>query len=492
MEDLIKQSVFKGVVFSTIQKIGPQPLFMFSEENQFSILDFTRISIKSLSLLIDDKILTEKEKYTNVSEFAIIPFADYKLMGIAYFHFIKKIGKESLVPSTLTLFLEEKNRNFLYNNTHRLKPLILSFIKKLDAKLTEGHTNEENILPFFKKFFMNLLEIEKTPIIKILSPKKLKILLAGLDNSGKTSFLLAMGRKFSELIKIKPTRGANITTLDNFGGTIIFLWDLGGQRVLREGYLKKPHIYLYETDLLFYFIDIQDRSRIEESILYFKEILRKFSEEFTEMPPIIFIFSKGDEDILNTKEIQETIQIIKSKLINECRWKEPIEFYITSIFSIFSILRAFSSGIAKLNPHRELIQHEIRELSMKCKTIISLLLNKEGLVLGDYYSHDSQKILTPNDYQNKILDQELKNILEFTAPQFAIIWKIFSKFKTLKKSEALFNIANFHVLIKGLSINSTQLFLLFLMDDENKRELIDKNLPEFLEKTKEILSTYLS
>ncbi|MHA1763862.1 MAG: ADP-ribosylation factor-like protein, partial [Promethearchaeota archaeon] len=269
--------------------------------------------------------------------------------------------------------------------------------------------------------------------------------------------------------------------------------DLGGQRTLREGYLKKPQIYLYETDLLFYFIDIQDRSRIEESILYFKEILKKMYEELNEIPPILFILSKGDEDIINTKEIKENIKIIKSKLINECQWERPIEFHITSIFSIFTILRAFSSGITKLSPYRELIQQELKKLSIKSGTSISLLLNNEGLVLADYYSHDSKKILSIiNEKNENMLDQELKDILEFTAPQFAIIWKIFSKFKNLKKNEALFNIANFYVLIKELSINNTRLFLLFLLDDEKKINFIDKNLPEFLEKSRDILSTYLT
>ncbi|MHA1764389.1 MAG: hypothetical protein ACTSYC_11645, partial [Promethearchaeota archaeon] len=168
MEDLLKQSVFKGVVFTTIQETGPQPMFMFSEDDQFSILEFTQISIKSLSLLIDDTIIMEKEKYENMNEFAIIPFADYKLMGVSCFHFIKKLGKERLVPSTLTLFVVEKNRNFLYNNINRLKPLILNFIEQLDRNLLEGSISEEKTLPLFENFFEKLLEIEKTPTAKIL------------------------------------------------------------------------------------------------------------------------------------------------------------------------------------------------------------------------------------------------------------------------------------------------------------------------------------
>ena len=95
----------------------------------------------------------------------------------------------------------------------------------------------------------------------------MKILFAGLDDSGKTSFLLSVDRKYSKLIGLKPTTGASIKSIEALGATI-FLWDLGGQLTFRKKYINRAEIYLYEADLLFYFIDIRNKIRFDESIEY--------------------------------------------------------------------------------------------------------------------------------------------------------------------------------------------------------------------------------
>lgn len=492
MEEILQKSVFSGIVFSTFQDLGPQPIYMYSKRARLSILEYTQISIKSLSLLIDDKIIMEKERFVNMSHFAILPFPDLKLMALSFFHFIEKIENKTLIPSSLTLFIDEKNRNFLYNNINRIKPIILTFINNLDAQLSTGIKTEEEIKIHFEAFFNSLLEMEKKPIMKIIEPRKLKILFAGLDNSGKTSFLLALDRKFSKLIGLKPTRGASISTLETFGRTIIFLWDLAGQSSSREGYLNKPQVYLYETDLLFYFIDIQDRKRIIESINYLNEILNKISEEFIQKPPIIYILSKGDSDILNLHNINENIRLIKEKLIKTIGLKEEPVFYVTSIFSIFTILRAFSSGISKLSPNREVIQEHLKQISTKSKVFISMLLNNDGLVLADYYYSKLQNLFKKFKNENKTLDQEFKDVLEFTAPEFAFIWKIFSKFKTLKKDDAVFKIADFIIYIRGIQIADSPMFLMCLLDDEDNIQKIKENLPQFLDKTTNLLIKYMN
>ena len=83
----------------------------------------------------------------------------------------------------------------------------------------------------------------------------MKILMCGLDDAGKTSFLLSVDRKYSKLIGLKPTLGAEVSSIEAFGSSI-FLWDLGGQQSSREKYINKAQIYLYETDLLFFFIEV--------------------------------------------------------------------------------------------------------------------------------------------------------------------------------------------------------------------------------------------
>ncbi|GAG83070.1 unnamed protein product, partial [marine sediment metagenome] len=178
----------------------------------------------------------------------------------------------------------------------------------------------------FNGFLKKIITIEKTPSTPISSQRKMKILFAGLDNSGKTSFLLSVDRKFSKLIGLSPTRGADVISIEALGATI-FLWDLGGQKKYHEKYLNKAQIYLFEADLLFYFIDIRDKDRFEESIEYLNK-MKKALSDLEQNTPIIYVLTKGDSDIIKSKEIKSNIKTITSQL-TKLSHDGPPEIYIT-------------------------------------------------------------------------------------------------------------------------------------------------------------------
>jgi signal recognition particle receptor subunit beta len=310
----------------------------------------------------------------------------------------------------------------------------------------------------------------------------MKILFAGLDNSGKTSFLLSVDRKYSKLIGLKPTTGASIKSIETLGATI-FLWDLGGQKRFREKYIDKAGIYLYEADLLFYFIDIKDKARFDESFEYLQN-LKSVIKEFNQKTPIVYVLSKGDSDILNSVEVKENIDFIGGKLSNIHQDGLP-EMYITSIFQSFTILRAFSSGISKLSPNRDLINYNLKNFSLMTGAYLTLLLSIDGLVLADFYRDEAMEL-------TKIPKSEVINVFEVSAPQFAVIFKIFTKFKALKKNEALFKVAHSIVLFKRIQVEDNDMFILFLLDDENKKELINRELSAFLKYTNDLLLRYIA
>jgi GTPase SAR1 family protein len=311
----------------------------------------------------------------------------------------------------------------------------------------------------------------------------MKIIFAGLDDSGKTSYLLSVDRKFSKLMGLKPTFGAQVSSIETLG-TTIFLWDLGGQVSLREKYLNRAQIYLYEADLIFYFIDIRNRNRFEESFEYLQNITSVL-KNFKQDTPIIYILSKGDPDIIESKELNDNLKIIKEKLINIDSNKKP-EIFITSIFRLFSILRAFSSGISKLSPNKELIGHNLENFSRETGTYLALMLSSDGLVLADYYTPEAVSLT------NIPKTEELLNVFEITAPQFAILFKIFSKYKAIKEDEAIFKVADSTILFKKINIYRYEMYLLFLVDDEIKKEKINKSLPSFLNRTKDLLIRYIA
>jgi GTPase SAR1 family protein len=505
MKEILKDSVIKGFLFSVFDQLGPQPKYVFPEivqdeekreeisESYFQLTykDCMQISIKNLGLLIVDDALTKKENTKSYQHFAILPYPDFKLTSLTLFHIINDESRNKQIPSALSIMVDEKRRSFLYNNNNRLKSLLVDFIKDLESViLTHGFEFHYSVKPLFKNLLIDLKKIEKIPHEPVTTERKMKILFVGLDNSGKTSFLLAVDRKYSKLIGLKPTLGANISSIEALGATI-FLWDLGGQSKFREKYLLKSQIYLYEADLIFYFIDVKAKDRFNESFDYLQNILIHI-ESFKQNTPIIFIFSKGDPDIIDSTEIIENIELLKKRL-GEIVFKQEYSLYTTSIFSIFSILRAFSSGLSKLSPNRDLINYNLRHFSTQAGVYLSLFLSYDGLVLADYYTNEAI-LLTEmsNSEVMKTEEENLRNIFEVTAPQFAMLYKIFSRFKKLKEEEAIFKIAASVILLRKVQISDFNMFLLFLVDDLAMKDKINTLLPNFLQKTQDLFLRYIS
>ena len=505
LNKLLETTVIRGLLFSAQDKFGPQPIYMFPKEvseneaeknkleNKFRLSDrdYMQISIKNLSMMVGDKKFLDFERdLEDLPYFAILPFPDFQLTSLTVFHFINFKTTKEPVPAAFSILVERNSRSFLYNNLTQLKSLVFNFLLRLNEEIINGYKSSDDITHLFLNLLTKLIEIEKKPYAPVVSAStRIKVVFAGLDDSGKTSFLLSIDRKYSKLIGIKPTIGANISSMQALG-TSIFLWDLGGQYSSREKYLNKSQIYLYETDLLFYFIDIRNESRFEESLDYFQKIkegLKKFKQDI----PIIFILSKGDKDLQNTEEFKINLSIIKSKLTPLIADNKS-EIFITSIFSIFSILRAFSSGISKLSPNKELINFNLKNLSNRIGISLMLLLNNEGLVLAEYYSPETLYKLDIKDSEEFSAEENLRDIFEITAPQFTILYKIFSKFRALKQNESIFKVANSIILFKKIQISDHNFYVLFLMDDEVKKEKIDELLPNFLYRISDLLLRYIS
>nr|XP_020016630.1 ADP-ribosylation factor-related protein 1 isoform X4 [Castor canadensis] len=92
------------------------------------------------------------------------------------------------------------------------------------------------------------------------------VLILGLDNAGKTTFLEQSKTRFNKnykgmsLSKITTTVGLNIGTVD-VGKTRLMFWDLGGQEELQSLWDK----YYAECHGVIYVIDSTDEERLSES-----------------------------------------------------------------------------------------------------------------------------------------------------------------------------------------------------------------------------------
>ncbi len=162
-----------------------------------------------------------------------------------------------------------------------------------------------------------------------------KILLIGLDNSGKTSLTLAL-QKTSNLMSyysLKPTQGLNVTEFMD-GTTEFRIWEFGGQKVYRDGYLNKINKYALDTDKFIFVIDVQDTTRYEVALQYLEDI----SNTLKEKPSIFCVYlHKFDPGLEKVQKY--SMQHLSKVLINRINTIIPAEYKVkifkTSIYAMF-------------------------------------------------------------------------------------------------------------------------------------------------------------
>ncbi|EFC45348.1 hypothetical protein NAEGRDRAFT_79456 [Naegleria gruberi] len=92
------------------------------------------------------------------------------------------------------------------------------------------------------------------------SDKEARILILGLDNSGKTCSLKCLAGEKEEISTVMPTQGFNIKSVQT-GNVKLNVWDIGGQKAIRPYW---PNYYK-NADAIIYVVDSTDRNRFEEA-----------------------------------------------------------------------------------------------------------------------------------------------------------------------------------------------------------------------------------
>jgi GTPase SAR1 family protein len=240
-----------------------------------------------------------------------------------------------------------------------------------------------------------------------------KVIFTGLDNSGKSSIILALQRMLANLATLGPTKMVDRTMFDYLGYKIAS-HDLGGQKKYLITYLKQPGKYFIDTAVIIYVVDIQETARFDESMSYFKDVLAELQE--LKVQPLIYVFFHKAEKILlqgdpeTDKELEGTgmqrVKQLEKTLagLNENRFK--VEYKLTTIFDLWSITAAFSEIMLKLFPQSVLIDKSLEEFATSHKLDALLLLDSNSLNLGIYYRNkESQEIVrTSTPYFLTLLD----------------------------------------------------------------------------------------
>ena len=167
-----------------------------------------------------------------------------------------------------------------------------------------------------------------------------KVLLMGLDNSGKTSIVLClMGVKnLASFSSLNPTRGVKINKFQALGSEYN-IWDFGGQEQFRDGYLNDFQTHIKGTKKFIYVLDIQDWKRYDISLEFLGRILDRLRKHKTTIEFSIFLH-KFDPD-LDFKDSKFDESVI-SDLIRNIKKLIPYDFahqiYKTSIYTVFQKL----------------------------------------------------------------------------------------------------------------------------------------------------------
>ena len=135
-----------------------------------------------------------------------------------------------------------------------------------------------------------------------------RILVLGLDNSGKTTILKKLSDE--DITHIMPTQGFNIKSLLH-DGFKLNVWDIGGQKAIRPYWRN----YFDQTDALIYVIDSADRRRMEESGIELRQIL---DEERLADTPLLIMANKND--LMNAMDPEEITEELELKSLRDRKW----------------------------------------------------------------------------------------------------------------------------------------------------------------------------
>jgi len=177
--------------------------------------------------------------------------------------------------------------------------------------------------------------------------QQIKLVILGLENAGKTSIVDVLKQKTEVTLRkppdMNPTKGVERKSL--FQGSIM-VWDLGGQEVYRNEYLKNPESYFKEISFCYYVVDIQDYYRLATSTMYFMGVFNLI-KKYSPNARIVLLFHKMDPDF------NPDHRNLRGKFMDKIEpylQKNNISFitYETTIFDLNSIKTAFSQEVLQL------------------------------------------------------------------------------------------------------------------------------------------------
>lgn len=139
--------------------------------------------------------------------------------------------------------------------------------------------------------------------------RKIRVLILGLDNAGKTSILYRL--HLGDVVSTVPTVGFNLETVE-YKNVSFEVWDLGGQTGIRPYW----RCYFSDTDAVIYVIDSTDRDRMGVAK---HELLALLEEE--ELKKSFLLVFANKQDMSNAASVMEVADHLGVSSITNRTWK---------------------------------------------------------------------------------------------------------------------------------------------------------------------------
>jgi len=302
--------------------------------------------------------------------------------------------------------------------------------------------------------------------------KNFKLVFTGLNNAGKTSFLIALRKKYNfyeRVEKLKPTIKVDYSSFNFLNRWVVNCWDMGGQEKYRAMFIDNP-VYLSDTNVLYYLIDIQDEEKFDASLSYLKSILSillklKYSNE------VIICFNKSDPKFKNEEIYLKRVENLKEQIIDMIPELKS-QFFYTSIYDISSLSTAISYSLNKLLDLNA-VTFKIEQIVDNLNCSYAILYTNYGLIISDYY----KKPIDSREFEEMVYDR-INNHMVF-------IQKLYDS--NVEFSEILSSFNNnaeyLRKLVIASSTRNTIMFLNVLANSLIKEELLPyvNELEEILE-----------
>jgi GTPase SAR1 family protein len=305
-----------------------------------------------------------------------------------------------------------------------------------------------------------------------------KILFSGLDFAGKSSIIATVKNEFEKIVNPQPTKLTERSEF-TFLGQSIHDWDMGGQRLYRIQYLKRPMVYYVDTSILFYVIDVLDEERYDEAIDFLYDTLQLF-DKLNVNPLISVMFHKYDPDVerdskKNRVELKITALMNKIKVL---AYGRDVMFFRTSIFNRYTVIEAFSKSLLQLFPDKNVVDYALQELATKTNANIIIILDEKRNLLG-------QNIVASSDIQY----EELVKLAQNTLLSFLYLNENFQFYPFLKSNYIIIQLERYSFLFSQIEENGHLFYVIVFKDGANFDQLLKMDVQSVAKTLIKLLKT---